>query len=316
MTATPSRAFDQSRNRNTVHRLREAFRYLVTHALLASLLLAMGPARAWASGDTQSPPPQVGPDVKVTIGVGTADGGTVPSLPPTAYVQVQVDSDTAAAIITGQFTDQQLVDIINNRLGSATSIQYSVLSAEAASCAQAGGAFQPPSGPNGEPLPPPVKLPDSAPGVPRRWVPVQGTPGGRPIKWKPETPILSPDGGQPGGSWDDEHGHWDIDNGRGGRVRCLPTGEEVGSDPAHSPLSRPLNPTPPFTGLDFSRGIHLDCFGNCFPPPTGININPILPAIDPTIVIIVVVIVVVVIVAPEFGIPLALSCSIIPGPGM
>ena len=316
MSETLPQLKDFMTNRHQGRRLRTAIHYFVTHALIASMLFATVPDRALATTDIPQSAPQLAPEIKVTIAVEAEDGGSEASLPATAYVQIQVDAETAAALISGQFSDGQLVEIINGRLGSASAIEYSVLSAEAASCVQAGGAFQPPTGPNGEPLPPPIKLPDVVPGVPRRWVPRQGTPGGRPMGWKPDTPVPDPDGGQPGGSWDGEHGHWDIDNGRGRRVRCLPTGEAVGSDPAHSPLGRPLDPPPPFTGLDLSRGIHLDCHGNCFPPTTGINLSPILPAIDPTIVIIVIVVVVVIVVAPEVGIPLALTCSIIPGPGM
>ena len=316
MPATLEQITNHTRNVRTARRLRTAIHYFVTHALIASMLIATAPERALATTDIQQSPLQFAPEITVALAVDTEDGGSEAPLTPTAYVQVQVDADTAAALISGQFSDGQLVEIINSRLSSATSIEYSVLSAEAASCMQAGGAFQPPTGPNGEPLPPPVKLPDVAPGTPRRWVPREGTPGGRPMGWKPDTPVPNPDGGQPGGSWDNEHGHWDIDNGRGRRVRCLPTGEAVGSDPAHSPLGRPLEPPPPFTGLDLSRGIHLDCHGNCFPPTTGINPSPILPSIDPGIVIIVIVVVVVIVVAPEVGVPLALTCSIIPGPGM
>lgn len=43
----------------------------------------------------------------------------------------------------------------------------------------------------------------------------------RPTKWKPKYPI--PGQSQPGASWDPD-GHWDVDDGKGGRTRWLPNG--------------------------------------------------------------------------------------------
>jgi RHS repeat-associated protein len=70
-----------------------------------------------------------------------------------------------------------------------------------------------PTGPDGEPLPPPIPLPPDKAGQPNRWVPVDGS-GARPTKWKPERPCPSDRGGQPSASWD-PNGHWDGDDGTG-----------------------------------------------------------------------------------------------------
>jgi hypothetical protein len=103
-----------------------------------------------------------------------------------------------------------------------------------------------PVDPSGNPLPPPLKLPPGPGGKPNKWKPVQGTPA-RPIKWIPETPLSAPGGGQPGGSWDDEHGHWDVDNGLGDRVRVKPDGTLVGPD--HEPTPGLELPSQ-FPGID------------------------------------------------------------------
>lgn len=80
-----------------------------------------------------------------------------------------------------------------------------------------------------------------------------GTPGGRPIKWVPTFPVDNPGGSQSGGSWDDEEGHWDVDNGRGERTRWLPDGTSVGVD--HKPIPKPEAPPEPLTGLDVNPAL-------------------------------------------------------------
>ncbi len=85
----------------------------------------------------------------------------------------------------------------------------------------------PPTGPDGNLLPPPVPLPPGKLGQPNTWVPGPGK--GRPVRWGPKHPVTVPGGkgGQPGASWDPDHGHWDWDNGCGQRNRCLPDGTPV-----------------------------------------------------------------------------------------
>lgn len=108
---------------------------------------------------------------------------------------------------------------------------------------------------DGKPLPPPLKLPPKRSGEPRNWKPVKGTPS-RPITWIPDSPIPSPGGGQPEGSWDDEHQHWDVDDGQGGRVRIKPDGTTVGDD--HMPF--PDLPLPDvFPGIDWGTASQYNC---------------------------------------------------------
>jgi RHS repeat-associated protein len=72
---------------------------------------------------------------------------------------------------------------------------------------------------------PPVKLPDGKNGKPNSWKPIPGT-GERGTKWVPNYPVPSPDGRQPGSSWDPE-GHWDVDGLGERRRRYAPDGNEV-----------------------------------------------------------------------------------------
>jgi RHS repeat-associated protein len=90
----------------------------------------------------------------------------------------------------------------------------------------------------GNPLPPPVALPPGKNSEPNNWVPVPGT-GSRETKWKPRFPVPSATGSQPGASWDPE-GHWDVDDGSGGRRRFDPEGTEVDHDgnPVSSSVSQ------------------------------------------------------------------------------
>lgn len=48
-------------------------------------------------------------------------------------------------------------------------------------------------------------------------------------------------GGQPSGSWDDQHNHWDVDDGTGTRRRYTEDGTEVDHDnkPVNNPGEQP-----------------------------------------------------------------------------
>ena len=87
-----------------------------------------------------------------------------------------------------------------------------------------------PTDPSGRSLPPPVSLPPGKDGQPNQWVPVRGSGSGTSeTKWKPKFPVQSPGGGQPSASWD-PHGHWDVDDGKGGRKRYDENGRPVDHD--------------------------------------------------------------------------------------
>lgn len=102
-----------------------------------------------------------------------------------------------------------------------------------------GLAVPPPTDPAGNPLPPPTALPPGKNGQENSWVPAPPSgSGNRSQKWKPNYPVPSPNGGQPGASWDPE-GHWDIDNGQGCRSRVNPDGS-----PATHGAPAPAPPTP------------------------------------------------------------------------
>lgn len=97
----------------------------------------------------------------------------------------------------------------------------------------------PPTNADGSDASPPVPLEPGKNGQPNRWVPANPSQGGsRGAKWKPEHPVNSPGGGQPGASWDPD-GHWDVDDGKGGRRRYAPDGTEVDHD--NNPVSNPRN---------------------------------------------------------------------------
>jgi hypothetical protein len=99
-----------------------------------------------------------------------------------------------------------------------------------------------PLAPDGTPLPPPIELPPKPDGSPNSWIPIPGS-GDRPIKWKPEVPVPNPDGGQPSSSWD-PHGHYDVDTGRGQRLRLKPDATPVNHD--GDPICPPPPPPAPF----------------------------------------------------------------------
>ncbi len=117
-----------------------------------------------------------------------------------------------------------------------------------------------PTDANGNPLPPPVSLPNGKNGESNSWVPCAPSgSGSRSAKWKPKFSVPSPYGGQPGASWDPE-GHWDIDNGQGDRQRI----DENGNPVEHG-NPQPL-PPPPSTSSN--RSIQ---------PPPWWMIIPLLP---------------------------------------
>ncbi|MEK6374099.1 MAG: RHS repeat-associated core domain-containing protein [Acidobacteriota bacterium] len=99
-----------------------------------------------------------------------------------------------------------------------------------------------PTQPNGQLAPPPVPPPPGESGQPNEWVyrPNKNpAPGQRPGRWGPRDRVPSRTGAQPNGSWDDKHGHWDVDiptpsGGKGDRLRLLPDGTRLGPD--HKPL--------------------------------------------------------------------------------
>jgi len=78
------------------------------------------------------------------------------------------------------------------------------------------------------PGPPPVPVPGGGPGTDWKWNPDPGNPRGG--TWGPDAPI--PGQGQPTGSWDPD-GHWDVDNGKGGRQRYDPDGNPITPQQAH-----------------------------------------------------------------------------------
>lgn len=128
----------------------------------------------------------------------------------------------------------------------------------AALLADGGTSFPCPLDGNGKPLPPPLKLIPGRDGQPNSWEPIKGTPN-RPITWKPKYPIPSPTGSQPGGSWDPEHNHWDVDPGNGQpRVRVRPDGTILGPD--HEPAPKPTLPDV-FPGIDPEIVAKLSCIG-------------------------------------------------------
>jgi len=97
---------------------------------------------------------------------------------------------------------------------------------------EAGGPNNPkfpaPTGPDGQPTPPPVRVP-RAPDLTWKWNPNSQNPRGGtwgPKGWKGPNP--------PNGSWDDEDGHWDINDGEGGNVDHYdPKGKPLTPGQAH-----------------------------------------------------------------------------------
>jgi RHS repeat-associated protein len=95
-----------------------------------------------------------------------------------------------------------------------------------------------PTNPDGSPAKPPNPPPPGKDGKPNEWVRVPGTEN-RPDKWVPRDPVPSPKGGQPGASWDERGGHWDVDDGNRNRTRWLPDGTQVDHYNNPIPMSSP-----------------------------------------------------------------------------
>ena len=82
------------------------------------------------------------------------------------------------------------------------------------------------------------RVPPAKDGKPNDWERVPGT-DNRPDKWVPRDPVPSPKGGQPGASWDERQGHWDVDDGNRNRTRWLPNGTQVDHNNNPIPMSSP-----------------------------------------------------------------------------
>lgn len=82
---------------------------------------------------------------------------------------------------------------------------------------------------------PPVAVPGGDEGT--HWVNIGPAGPGARDRWKPNAPVPSPKGGQPVGSWDPRHGHWDVKDGQGTTRRYLPDGTEVDHD--NKPVGQP-----------------------------------------------------------------------------
>lgn len=147
--------------------------------------------------------------------------------------------------LTGAAYEARLTELLSESEGISYATFQAVLG-EVASELEAG--IGPPMLPDGTPSPPPMKLPLGPEGQPNPWRPVDGTPS-RPVKWTPTHPVPNPGGGQPGSSWDPKHGHWDVDNGLGHRVRQAPDGTPVNH--GNEPICPPPPPPEPFTDYNY-----------------------------------------------------------------
>ncbi|WP_263409587.1 RHS repeat-associated core domain-containing protein [Terriglobus tenax] len=112
----------------------------------------------------------------------------------------------------------------------------------------------------GDPLPPPTQDVFGNPILPPGtiWVPGGGSQGGsRDVRWKPSPSV--PGQSQPNGSWDPNYGgHWDINNGLGGRGRFTPNGTPV--DHYGRPQVRP-GPARPVFNRQIIGGISVGLGG-------------------------------------------------------
>jgi len=137
-----------------------------------------------------------------------------------------------------------------------------------------GNPVPPPQLPGGGDAPPPIPLPPGKNGEKNKWVPKPGT-GDRPVKWKPQYPVKTTDGGQPGSSWDKD-GHWDHDKGDGSpREHYDQDGNPMTPEEAHPPQPPPV--APPAEDFDWfiPRFLNFPIFPKCFfgegwltdPPP-------------------------------------------------
>lgn len=121
-------------------------RFVLVHALIAGMLSLVTPRLSHAD-------PEPRPDRPPSIG----------------YVKVVVSAITAQRLTTGTLTQAQFVALMNSALQSGSIVDIPDVDELIASGQHADGSFPAPVGPNGQPLPPPVKLPEVIPGVPNPW---------------------------------------------------------------------------------------------------------------------------------------------------
>lgn len=163
------------------------------------------------------------------------------------FAFVLVTAEEAAEFAVGNFSEGELrkrLLELNERSSGATPGDVCDLFEESAAY---GLAVPAPVDDNGVEVPPPVVLPPGREGQPNNWVRRPGSVD-RPSKWVPKHSVPTREGGQPSASWDDEEGHWDVDNGNGLRTRWLPDGTSIGED--HKPTLKPELPPEPFLGID------------------------------------------------------------------
>ncbi len=168
--------------------------------------------------------------------------------PSTDYLVVKMGAE-GACLLDGSLTPEQFKAKVRQLLPTARRVSLATYNKTIVEFS-AKQPVDPPIDEYGNPLPPPMKLPDAPGGVPNEWVPIPGSPD-RAIKWKPRFPIPSDEGGQPNSSWDpDNGGHWDKNNGLRVRIRQLPDGTPVDH------FGNPLCPVPavpnPFTDYNFA----------------------------------------------------------------
>ena len=99
-----------------------------------------------------------------------------------------------------------------------------------------------PTGPDGEPTPPPVPVP-GCPTCKWVWNPDKRPNSDDPGRWVPDNYPKTPSG-IPEGHWDPGSrggpGHWDVDQGNGTRTKHYPDGSPMPDNVAHPPGWRPI----------------------------------------------------------------------------
>lgn len=166
--------------------------------------------------------------------------------PPVQYFVVHLGEE-GSIFLDGSLAPEKFGDEVLGLINGQTEVGADELLSQIISAVAMGGTIQPPTGPDGQPVPPPLRLPPGPDGEPNPWVPGEGTPS-RPIRWGPQYPVPTDGGGQPNGSWDPENGHWDIHDGKGNTTRYLPDGTMVDHD--NKPVMDPL--PEPFLDIDVS----------------------------------------------------------------
>lgn len=172
----------------------------------------------------------------------------VPEIPLSEYHYIELGEDDMG-LVDGSLSEEEYQERLGEVLAESTAIEYTEFQTELAGLASVlVDGIAPPLGPDGKPLPPPMKLPSGPEGQPNPWKPRPGSLD-RPIKWVPTIRVPSPDGGQPDGSWDPDLGHWDMHSGLGQTVRQLPDGTPVDHD--NNPICDPDPPPAPFVDWNF-----------------------------------------------------------------